>query len=80
MPAATFAAETVGARDRRISGGWFASRLARYSYRAAEPGLFAVWVARFGCGALLFPDTLLWVTIFGVCQGWKEYLDKPQKS
>jgi hypothetical protein len=37
-------------------------------------------VARCGYGALLFPDTLLWVTIFGVCQGGKEYLDKHQKS
>jgi hypothetical protein len=36
-------------------------------------------VARFGYGALLFPDTGLWVTIFGFCQGWKEYLDKTQK-
>src|SRR6266702_885391 len=42
--------------------------------------LLASWVARFGYGALLFPDTLLWLTIFGVCQGGREYLDKPQKS
>jgi hypothetical protein len=37
-------------------------------------------VARYSYGALLFPDTLLWVTIFGVCQGGKEYLDKHRKS
>jgi ribosomal protein S18 acetylase RimI-like enzyme len=42
--------------------------------------LSLVGVACFGYGALLFPDTLLWVTIFGFCQGWKEYLDKTQKS
>jgi hypothetical protein len=29
-------------------------------------------VARFGCGALLLPDTLLWVTIFGFFEGWEE--------
>jgi hypothetical protein len=41
-----------------------------------NPPLFGV--ARFGYGALLFPDTLLWVTIFGVCQGGKDALTNPK--
>jgi hypothetical protein len=57
---------------------WILLCARRLAVGALACSLFGV--ARFGCGALLFPDTLLWVTIFGFCQGWKEYLDKTQKS
>jgi hypothetical protein len=40
--------------------------------------LFAVWAARFGCGAVFSPDTFSVFTIFGVCQGGKDALTNPK--